>query len=135
MHMTRFTLPDRITGISSLVLLISLFLPWYGVSVLGFNAQADGVTGHGYLYIVMLICLAIAGYLVASATMPALPALPLTHRQRLLAASGLNAAIVLLAFLFKPGASGWRFGAFLALIAAIVAVAAQARSRPDPVTA
>lgn len=125
---SRLTSADRIVGIGSLLLLISLFLPWYGVSVFGFSAQADGLTGHGYLYVVLIICLAIAGYLVASAGMT-LPALPLTHRQRLLAATGLNGVIVLLAFLVKPGDSGWRFGAFIGVLAAIVAVAGAVRSR------
>ena len=40
------------------------------------------------------------------------PSLPLTHQQRLLAASGVNAALVLLAFLIRPDGTGWRFGAF-----------------------
>jgi hypothetical protein len=117
---------DRIVGVSSLVLLISLFLPWYGVSVLGFSAQADGLTGHGYLYLVLILCLVIAGYLVAYAGLPEL-AVPLTHRQRLLAVTVLNGVIVLLAFLVKPGAAGWRFGAFLGLLAAIAAVVGAVR--------
>ena len=54
----RWTAGDRITGISTVLLLVSLFLPWYGVSFLGISAQADGLTGHGYLYIVLLLCLA-----------------------------------------------------------------------------
>ncbi|HLJ98898.1 MAG TPA: zinc ribbon domain-containing protein [Streptosporangiaceae bacterium] len=124
---SRLTSADRLIGVGTLALLISLFLPWYGVTVLGFSAQADGLTGHGYLYVVLIICLAIAGYLVAYAGMP-LPAIPLTHRQRLLAATGLNGVIVLLAFLVKPGDSGWRFGAFLGLLAAIVAVVGAARA-------
>src|SRR6516225_8664464 len=44
----RLTTGDRITGISTVLLLVSLFLPWYGVSFLGISAQADGRTGYGY---------------------------------------------------------------------------------------
>jgi hypothetical protein len=125
---SRWTRADRITGGASLLLLVSLFLPWYGVSLLGISAEADGVTAHGYLYLVMIVCLAIVGYLGAVGGYGELPvALPLSHRQRLLAASGLNAAIVLLAFLVKPAATGWRFGAFVGLAAALAAVAVQAR--------
>jgi len=121
---SRWTRGDRTTGIGTLVLLISLFLPWYGVNVLGISAEVDGLTGHGYLYIVLIVSLAIIAYLGASAGFEELPArLPLSHRQRLLAASGLNAALVLLAFLFKPGLSGWRFGAFAGIVAALVALA------------
>jgi hypothetical protein len=120
----RLTSGDRITGISTAVLLVSLFLPWFGVSFLGISAQADGLTGHGYLYLVLLLCLAILGYLALRAGTEELPArLPLTHERRLLAAAALNAALVLLAFLVKPDGTGWRYGAFTGLLAALAAVA------------
>ena len=120
----RWTAGDRITGISTVLLLISLFLPWYGVSFLGISAQADGLTGHGYLYIVLLLCLAILGYLGLRAGSEELPArLPLAHEQRLLAATGVNAALVLLAFLIRPDGTSWRFGAFTGVLAALAAVA------------
>ena len=120
----RWTAGDRITGISTVLLLVSLFLPWYGVSFLGISAQADGLTGHGYLYIVLLLCLAILGYLGLRAGSEELPArLPLAHEQRLLAATGVNAALVLLAFLIRPEGTGWRFGAFTGVLAALAAVA------------
>ena len=43
----------------------------------------------------------------------------------MLVATLVNLVIVFIAFIFKPGGSGvgWQFGAFLALIAAIVAAA------------
>jgi len=120
----RLTTGDRITGISTALLLVSLFLPWYGVSFLGINAEADGLTGHGYLYIVLLLCLAILAYLGLWAGSEELPArLPLAHEQRLLAATGVNAALVLLAFLIKPEETSWRFGAFTGVLAALAAVA------------
>ena len=120
----RLTTGDRITGISTALLLVSLFLPWYGVSFLGINAEADGLTGHGYLYIVLLLCLAILGYLGLRAGSEELPArLPLAHEQRLLAATGVNAALVLLAFLIKPEETSWRFGAVTGVLAALAAVA------------
>lgn len=140
LDVSRWTRGDWITGIGTLILLVSLFLPWFGISVLGFSAEADGLTAHGYLYLVLVVCLAIAGYLVAAASLAELPAgFPLTHRQRLLAATGLNAALVLLAFLIKPTATSWRFGAFAAVIAALAALAPQvrpaARTSPGAVAA
>lgn len=120
----RWTGGDRITGVSTLLLFVSLFLPWYGVSFLGVSAQADGLTGHGYLYLVLLLCLAILGYLVMRAAAGERPGrLPLTHERLLLIAAGLNAVLVLLAFLTKPDGTGWRFGAFAGLLTALVAVA------------
>ena len=124
LELSRLTNSDRITGIGSLLLIVSLFLPWYGVSLLGISAEADGLTVHGYLYIVLLLCLAIVAYLVMWAGFEELPVrLPLSHEQRLLIASGLNAALILLAFLTKPDGTGWRFGAFAGLLAALVATA------------
>ena len=124
LELSRLTNSDRITGIGSLVLIVSLFLPWYGVNLLGISAEADGLTVHGYLYIVLLLCVAIIAYLVTWAGFEELPVrLPLSHEQRLLVAGGLNAALVLLAFLTKPDGTGWRFGAFAGLLAALVAVA------------
>ena len=120
----RLTNGDRITGTGTLLLLVSLFLPWYGVNILGISAEADGLNVHGYLYIVLLLCVAIMAYLVFWAGFEELPVrLPLTHEQRLLAASGVNTALVLLAFLIRPDGTGWRFGAFLGLLAALIAVA------------
>ncbi len=120
----RWTNGDRVTGISTLLLLVSLFLPWYGVNFLGISAQADGLTAHGYLYLVLILCLAILAYLGLRAGSDELPArLPLGHGQRLLAAAGLNAALVLFAFLIRPDGTGWRFGAFTGMLAALAAVA------------
>ena len=124
LDVSRLTNSDRITGTSTLLLLVSLFLPWYGVSILGINAEADGLNVHGYLYIVLLLCLAILGYLGLRAGSEELPArLPLAHEQRLLAATGVNAALVLLAFLIRPDGTSWRFGAFTGVLAALAAVA------------
>ena len=124
LELSRLTNSDRITGIASLVLFVSLFLPWYGVNLLGISAEADGLTVHGYLYIVLLMCVAIIAYLVMWAGFEELPVrLPLSHQQRLLVASGLNTVLVLLAFLTKPDGTGWRFGAFAGLLAALIAMA------------
>jgi hypothetical protein len=124
LELSRLTNSDRITGIASLVLFVSLFLPWYGVNLLGISAEADGLTVHGYLYIVLLLCVAIIAYLVMWAGFEELPVrLPLSHEQRLLVASGLNTVLVLLAFLTKPDGTGWRFGAFAGLLAALIAMA------------
>ena len=124
LELSRLTNSDRVTGIASLVLLVSLFLPWYGVNLLGISAEADGLTVHGYLYIVLLLCVAIIAYLVMWAGFEELPVrLPLSHQQRLLVASGLNTVLVLLAFLTKPDGTGWRFGAFVGLLAALIAMA------------
>jgi hypothetical protein len=127
---TKWSRNDRITGIATLVLFISLFLPWFGVSVsfhgigLG-NYEADGLTAHGYLYIVLILALVLIGYLVVRAGMAELTdKVPVGHELLILGITAVNAVLVILAFLFKPGGSGvgWRWGAFVGLVAAIVAV-------------
>jgi hypothetical protein len=120
----RWTRVDRIAGIATVALLISLFLPWFGISVFGISGTVDGVSAHGYLYLVLLVALAIVAYLVVRAGYEELPfRLPLTHEQLLLAATAVNFVLVLIAFLTKPGLTAWRFGAFVGLAAAIVAFA------------
>jgi hypothetical protein len=126
--------------VASLVVLISLFLPWFSGSIsadnsLGLAAQTgseSGTDAHGWLWLVFVIVLLMLAYLVAVAGFQVLPfKSPLRYDQLLLAAAGVNLLLVFIGFLLKPstygiaGVSiGWSIGAILALIAAIVAVAA-----------
>jgi len=124
----RWTQAERITGGATVVLFISLFLPWYTYSF-GLGSVSTNGLWHGWMYLVLFICLAIILYLVARAGFEEMPVkLPLTESQRLLIATGVNAVLVILAFLTKPGGVGidgigWGFGAFVGLVAAIIAVA------------
>jgi hypothetical protein len=122
----RWTLADRIAGVATIVLFVSLFLAWFGVSVIGITVTASGVSAHGYLYLVMVICILIVAYLALRAGWDELPGgINLPHLTTMMVATLVNLVIVFLGFIFKPGGSGvgWQFGAFLALIAAAVAAA------------
>jgi hypothetical protein len=125
----RWSRADRVTGIATLVLFVSLFLPWFGFSVIGISGSADALTAHGYMYLVLILCLAILAFLVMRAGFEEMPVrLPLTAGQALLAATTVNFVLVLIAFLIKPGgvasnAFSWRFGAFVGVIAAVAAAA------------
>ena len=118
---------DRIVGGATLVLFIALFLPWFSVSFgpIG-SASASGLTAHGYLYITLIVSIAIIAFITAEILgLWKLPASsPLTRDQVLVIGTAINFVLVLLAFLLKPGGSGvgWSWGAFVALIAAVVAV-------------
>ncbi|HTT54750.1 MAG TPA: hypothetical protein VMH35_25430 [Streptosporangiaceae bacterium] len=140
----RWTLADRITGGATLVLLVSLFLPWFSVSA-GFgnftaSSSVDALTAHGYLYLVLLLALAMLGYLVLPAGLRDQPALPLSHEQILGAAAAVNLLLVLAGMLLMPGGGSslvrvsWDFGAFAGLAAAVVAAVPLApallRARP-----
>jgi hypothetical protein len=137
----RWTRAEQITGGASLLLLISLFLPWFTASInakgLGLGAgisdsvSVSGTGGHGYLWIVFIVSLAILAFLVIQAGFAKFPvSLPVTPERLLLGLTGLNLLLVLLAFVFKPGTGdtggfsvsvGWGFGAFVGLICAIAA--------------
>ena len=126
----RLSQADRIAGAASVVLLVSLFLPWFTASAGAFgSASASGMTAHGYLWVVFLLCLGIIGFLVLGAGFAEMPfSLPAARESILLAATGVNLIIVLLAFFIRPDgfgvvSIGWAFGAFVAPIAAIVACA------------
>jgi len=117
---------DRLVGGGSLILFISLFLPWFSIHFGGLGTySADGLTAHGYLYITLFVSLGVIGLLVADVLglwkVPATS--PLSRNQILLIATALNFVLVLLGFLLKPGGSGvgWSWGAFVALVASIVA--------------
>jgi hypothetical protein len=129
MDASRWTERDRITGIASAVLLISLFLPWYGVTILGMTVTADGLASHGYLRIVLILCLAILGYLVLRIS-PVRSVLPASraHERVLLVATAVNFALVLIGFIAAPGGAEWgplvshQYGSFTGGIASLAAV-------------
>jgi zinc-ribbon domain len=124
----RLSQADRIAGAATVVLLVSLFLPWFTASAGPFGSgSASGMTVHSYLWVVFLLCLGIIAFLVLGAGFAEVPfRLPVPRATILLVATGLNLLIVLLAFFTRPNGFGlvtisWSFGAFIALIAAIAA--------------
>ena len=122
---SRWTESDRIAGIASAALLISLFLPWFGVSFLGMTVTADGLESHGYLRIVLILCLAILGYLALriSPLRSVLPA-PRAHERIMLTATAVNLALVVIGVIAIPGGFmvGREYGAFVGGVAALAAV-------------
>jgi hypothetical protein len=125
----RWSLADRITGIATLVLFISLFLPWFSFN-LGIGIyQWSGVSAHWYLYFVMIACILVIAYLVLRAGWEELPvSANVPHVTVMMAATIFNLVLVFLGFIFKPGGYGvsgvgWSFFSFVGLAAAIVAAA------------
>ena len=122
---SRWTTTDLVAGVATLVMFISLFLPWFGVSLGSVGLSVDGLTAHGYLYIPLILALVEIGYLVAIAGMPEIRGrIPVPHETLLTAINVVILVLVLIGFVDKGGSGiGWRFGAFVALIAAAVAAA------------
>lgn len=117
---------DRLAGGGTLVLFIALFLPWFKVDFTFGTASASGLSIHGYLYITLILCIAIVAFVIVEALgLWKLPSTsPAGREQLLLIATAINFVLVLIAFLFKPGGHGvgWDWGAFVALVASVVAV-------------
>jgi hypothetical protein len=121
----RWTRADRIAGIATIVLFISLFLPWFTVSF-GFASGSVNGLWHGWMYITLILSIAIVAYLVLLGGWDKLPiSQDVPHLTVMMIATIVNAVLVLIAFIDKPGGSGvgWGFGAILGLIAALVAAA------------
>ena len=125
----RWTFADRVTGGATLVLLVSLFLPWFGTDGGFFSVSVDGMW-HGYMVIDLILAVAIVGYLVLRAGFGSQPfGLPGAAAGRLLAgAAGVNLLLAAVSFATKPAGTNWQYGAYVGLAAAIVAVTSPVRS-------
>jgi hypothetical protein len=144
--LNRLTTADRIIGVATLIAMISIWLPWYTASetflTQTWSGSASGTGYHGWLWIEFLLALVVLVYLVAKAGFDELPVnLPLQHESRLLVATSLQFLLLLIAFFTGPSApsqadlgaegittgvsasTGWGAGAFIGLLAAIVAAA------------
>jgi hypothetical protein len=124
--MKRWSPAERTTAIATLILFISLFLPWFTYSYGLGSVSVDGLW-HGWMYLVFILCLVILVYLVSRAGFSEMPfKLPIAGDQLLLVATLVNLVLTVLNFVDKPGGAGfsgigWGFGSFVGLIAAIVA--------------
>jgi hypothetical protein len=124
---------DRIVGVSSLIVLISLFLPWFSVTVssLGISESGtgSGLDAHGWLWLVFILDLFVLAYLVVRAGWQESPVkMPIAHAPLLIGVTGLQLLLVLIGFFDMPGnggipgvSIGWSWGAFVGLLAALAA--------------
>lgn len=124
LDMRRLSLVEQIAGGATLIVLISLFLPWFGFHELGTDISVSATAAHGYVVIVVLLAVLMAGYLLWRSGWEEFPvSLPIAHETLLLIASGLQFLLVTIAFLDVPDSGLSReFGSYLALIASVAAV-------------
>ena len=131
--LTRVTTVYKIVAGATLVTMISLWLPWFSgkYSALGVvsTGSVSGTGDHHWLWLEFLLALALLAYLGARAAWEQLPfRLPVAHETVLIAGTGLQFLLIVIGFFAMPSSNGlqgfsisWDFGAFLALIASIVA--------------
>jgi hypothetical protein len=110
---------ERIIGPATFVLLISFWLPWYGIGPF----TASGLSVHGWLFIGVLDAVVLVLYVLITAfgVGDLADQGRLSKDQLLTILTGVNLVLVALGFLLKPAGFHWTWGAFVALIAAIVA--------------
>jgi hypothetical protein len=154
----RWAKTDLTIAAASVVLAVSLFLPWFkatvelnGGSTTGFLIQppgaVSGISVHQYLWAVFALAL-LQFAVLAARYFPARRPLRLPgHGQFLLVASGVSCITVVIGSIMKPSAwfgnlqlgdgfsivIGWNYGALVALGAAVISLGiavAAIRDRP-----
>lgn len=127
----RWTAREKIVGGASVILLVSLFLPWFWIRFGGTPVGQVSGLQDSTLWIVFVVILVIFVLLLLRAGLGRVPfAPPPGDRQLLAGAAWLNFLLVLVTFLVKPAyggqppaALGWQAGAVIGLAAAVIAAA------------
>lgn len=132
--LSRLSRGDKIVFVGTIVLFISLFLDWFNASSGGIDVgSVSALNAHGYLYVVLILCLAIIGYCIDKAMRPERTVtFPVRPERLMLAGTVVNFLLTLIAFVFKPSgygvaSIGYSFGAIVGMLAAIAAVAPYVR--------
>ena len=141
---------DLIVLAGTVLVFVSLYLPWYSISLSGFaslysggaigSISALGDGAGGWRFLILVVCLVIVGYVFLRTMSSRGLRLPLPHWQLVTVLTGLNLLLVLIAFLVRPGGGStvsglsisWDYGAYLALGAAALAVAGAVVRRNEP---
>jgi hypothetical protein len=129
-NLRRLTVADKVAGAASLVLLISLFLPWYTVSVPGASDTLSGAGIHRFLWLSVLLSVVVLTYLIVHATVgwDSTPMNRLSREPVLLSLSLVQLVLVILPFFDVPDTLirnvtvGFAYGAYIGLVAAIAAL-------------
>lgn len=114
---------DQVVGGASLIVLISLFLPWFGFSSDGVSYGISGMTAHGFLAIVLILAVLIIVSLLLCSSDKFPVNLP-DARRLLIVGTALQFFLVLVGFFDWISGLSWQIGGYLALIASAAAVTA-----------
>ncbi|HEY1825286.1 MAG TPA: hypothetical protein VGG21_04915 [Acidimicrobiales bacterium] len=122
----RLSTTDKVISVTALLALISLFLPWFGVSSGPFSVSVGGFSSYGWLGALLIVAAGV--YIVLLRAGTDMPKFSYGPGVIVLGLSALGALIVILRWATIPRASygggyynyGPRVGLYLALIAGIV---------------
>jgi hypothetical protein len=125
LDLRRLTRAEQIAGTANMIVLVALFLPWFGFDELGTSITISGTTAHSYLMLVVITALLMSGYLLLRSGWDEFPvSLPVAPELVLLGVAAAQFVLILVGFLDVPlSGLGWEIGAYLALIAAAAAAA------------
>lgn len=135
---------DRVAGVATVVLFVSLLLPWYTTTVRhgqALSASALDPGAGGWRFLLLVASLAVLGYLFVRTMLRPTARLPLPHWQLLTVGTAVDAVLAVAAFCLRPGQAGfagpplpvgWGYGAWLGLAAALVAVVGSVLRRHEP---
>ncbi len=142
---------DAIIGTALVVLIISLFLPWFtatvslGSRVLVASSAGNGLRTHGYLWVVLVLAITALAVLVARDAIGRIPGNLPSPGQLLVGTTGLALILTVLGLAFRPAgvsfkgpfgwtgyaqishlvaAASWSYGGFVAVAAALIAFVA-----------
>lgn len=129
-NLRRLTTADKVAGAASLVLLISLFLPWYTVSVPGASSTLNGIGTHRFLWLAVLLSVVVLTYLIVHATVgwDSTPMNRLSHEPVLLSLSLVQLILAVVPFFDVPDTLiqnvtvGFSYGAYIGAAAAVAAL-------------
>lgn len=123
---------DFVAGGATVLLFVTLFLPWYSADLFGITVTLDALW-QGWMYLVLILALATIGYLVARVLVPVIR-LPLPHWQILVGGTSLMALLTLLGVFLTPTGTSYSWAGFVGLVAVLVAVGASIARKGDPET-
>jgi hypothetical protein len=144
-HSSQWSGPDLVLGSALVVVLASLFLPWFAAADMGAVAAAgaagqthggstvSGVAAHGYMWIVCALVIVALAVLVGRDSFGRLPGNLPSAGQMLVGATALALLVTLFGLLMKPTVwvpfgYGWSFGGVIAVVGTTVSTAAALES-------
>jgi hypothetical protein len=130
LQLSRFGRKDKVLVGAAVVVLLTLFAPWYQASVAGYTIQSVSGWGSGYGLLGALCLVLAAVYVVLQRSDVGLPRLPIGARLTVLSLSALGTLIILVRIGTLPHGNaggglvsfhyGPAFGLVLALLAGVV---------------